>query len=224
MKFVGPSFTIPEGASSGDHLISDGSGNASWGPAGPVISGSVSTATGSNIGNSSTEAALYSFTIPANAAKLNSVFEAKIWGGLEINNKSGVLNISARFGTATGGTEFLQTANSNAGLIAQQSNYNVSTTVWPWFMDMSLVCNATGSSGTMTGFLHWECPSLVDGYANGTGGGNNNVGTWAAFQAANTPVTFNTTASNTVTVTAHWTTPESQDLITFYGGYATQLA
>lgn len=180
-------YTMPTAdGSSGQALITDGSGNIDFAiPTGGLYAQTSDSAT---VTNTTTETSIVgtgvgSLSVPANGFVVGDSYHAKIGGVISAQNAD---DITIRIKTGS-------TVLATTGLIELEA-----VTSMAWEIELDFTIRAIGASGQIS--------------TNGNFAYNRNTGTLEGYVFQDT-VTFDTTVSNTLDITAEWNQAKTQDQI-----------
>ena len=180
-------YTMPTAdGSANTFLKTDGSGNISFGT--PTSGLFAQTSDSATVTNTTTETSIVgtgvgSLTVPANAFVVGDSYHAKIGGIISAQNADEI-TINIKSGT---------TLLATTGLIELEA-----VTSMAWECELDFTIRAIGASGEIV--------------TNGNFAYNRNTGTLEGYVFQDT-VTFDTTVSNTLDITATWAQAKTQDQI-----------
>ena len=180
-------YTMPTAdGSANTFLKTDGSGNISFGT--PTSGLFAQTADSATVTNTTTETSIVgtgvgSLTVPANGFVVGDSYHAKIGGVISAQNGDDI-TINIKSGS---------TVLATTGLIELEP-----VTSMAWEIELDFTIRAIGASGEIV--------------TNGNFAYNRNTGTLEGYVFQDT-VTFDTTVSNTLDITAEWNQAKTQDEI-----------
>lgn len=150
------------------------------------------------VSNTTTETAMFTYTIPANFLAAGNYLSLRMWGNVDNIATSGILTLRIRWGGLSGSI-FGSTA------LGSQAS---ATTNKQWMLDLDIQCRSIGALGSLVaGGVAWVDFGATSSNSRMAGG----------------PSSQDTTAAKDLVVTAQWATADPGNIIRLRGGRLTKV-